>query len=56
MRFRISVISIHGKPLTYRVSKYKITEGNFVSFVDELTGKTMSFHSSRCEIVEEGAP
>lgn len=56
MRFRISVISIHGKPLTYRVSKYKITEGDFVSFVDKLTGKTLSFHSSRCEIEEEESP
>ncbi len=55
-RFRISILTLQGKSLTFTVSKYEVTEGDFVEFIDEKTGKHKKFHASRCEIdeVEEG--
>ena len=52
-RYRISVLTLKGHTLTFRVSKYTISDGNFINFVDERTGERKQFHASRCEIVEE---
>ena len=51
-KFRISILTLRGVPLTFTVSKYKIIEGDFVEFVDEKTGSHKKFHASRCEIDE----
>ena len=51
-RFRISILTLQGISLTFTVSEYKITEGDFVEFVDEKTGQHKKFHASRCEIDE----
>ena len=51
-RFRISILTLQGKSLTFTVSKYNITDGDFVEFIDEKTGDHKKFHASRCEIDE----
>lgn len=51
-RYRISVLTLQGINLTFTVSKYDITMGDFVKFTDEKTGKEKKFHSSRCDIEE----
>ena len=51
-RFRISVLTLQGRSLTFTVSKYKISEGDFVEFIDEKTKDHKKFHASRCEINE----
>ena len=51
-RFRISILTLQGKSLTFTVSKYDITDGDFVEFTDEKTGDHKKFHASRCEIDE----
>lgn len=56
-RYRISVLTLQGHSLTFHVSKYEITDGDFVDFFDERTKKQKRFHASRCEITvieEEG--
>ncbi len=52
-RYRITVLTLQGNCLTFKVSKYEIIEGNFIKFIDEKTGKLKKFHSSRIEIEEE---
>ena len=49
-RYKIFILTLQGKTLIFHVSKYKITEGNFIEFIDEVTGKPKKFHTSRCEI------
>ena len=51
-KFRISILTLQGHALTFTVSEYKITEGDFVEFTDEKTGHHKKFHASRCEIDE----
>lgn len=51
-RYKIIVLTLQGNRLTFTVSKYKITEGSFVEFTDEVTGRHKKFHASRCEIEE----
>jgi len=51
-RYKIIVLTLIGKTLTFTVSEYKITEGDFVEFIDEKTGQKQTFHASRCEIKE----
>ncbi len=43
---------MQGVTLHYSVSKYEITEGDFIKFTDEKTNKIKIFHASRCEIDE----
>ena len=52
MRYRISVLTLNEIQLTFTVSRYEITDGNFVEFTDEKTGQHKKFHASRCEITE----
>lgn len=52
-RYRITVLTLQGNFLTFKVNKYEIIQGDFIQFVDEKTGKTKKFHSSRIEIEEE---
>ena len=52
-KYRISILTLQGKTLVFTVSSYKITEGNFVEFTDEVTSKNKKFHASRCEIDEK---
>jgi hypothetical protein len=49
-RYKIAVITLQGKPLTFHVSKYNISEGDFVEFTDEMTGRHKKFHASNVEI------
>ena len=51
-RYKIQYLTLQGKPLTFTVSKYEITEGDFIEFIDEKTGEKKKFHCSRCEITE----
>ena len=51
-RYRISILTLQGKSLTFTVSDYKVTEGDFVEFIDKKTGDHKKFHASRCEIDE----
>ncbi len=51
-RYKINILTLRGKPLTFHVSNYTITEGDFIEFTDEVTGKLKKFHASRCEIDE----
>lgn len=51
-KYKIIVLTLSNKTLTFTVSKYEIIEGDFVEFVDEYTGTTQKFHASRCEIKE----
>jgi len=53
-RYRITILSIQGMFLTFHVDKYEITEGDFISFLDNKTKKSKKFHASRCEIEEIG--
>lgn len=50
--FKIQVKTIQGTILTFTVQKYSITDGDFVTFIDERNGDTKLFHSSNCEIKE----
>jgi hypothetical protein len=52
-RFRITVLTLQGRALTFRVSKYEIVKGDFIEFIDEVTKKKKRFHASRCEIEGE---
>jgi hypothetical protein len=49
-RFRITVLTLDNIKLTFHVSKYTISDGDFVEFFDEKTQKIKRFHASRCEI------
>ena len=51
-RYRISILTLQGKSLTFTVSEYKVAEGDFIEFIDEVTKKHKKFHASRCEIDE----
>lgn len=51
MRYRITILTLQNNTLTFTVSEYNLIDG-FIVFVDEYTGKTKRFHSSRCEIDE----
>lgn len=51
-RYKINILTLKGVNLHFTISKYEITEGNFIEFVDEVTGRKLKFHSSRCEIEE----
>ena len=55
-RYKIQYLTLQGKSLTFTVSNYDITEGDFIEFIDEKTGVKKKFHCSRCEIseVEDG--
>jgi len=50
--FKISVLTLQGSQLTFRVETYHIGEGGFVCFEDAKDGRTRRFHASRCEIQE----
>ena len=52
MRYKLSILTLQGKTLTFHVSKYTITEGDFIEFFDEVTKKHKKFHTSRTEIDE----
>lgn len=51
-RYKITVLTLQGHQLTFHVDRYEITDGDFVEFTDEKTGKHKKFHGSRCEIEE----
>lgn len=51
-RYKINVQTLKGNFLTFTVSKYEITDGDFVEFTDERTDKHKKFHASNCEIEE----
>jgi len=51
-RYKIKILTLQGVTLHYSVSKYKIVEGDFITFVDEKTDIKKTFHTSRCEIEE----
>lgn len=51
-RYKIFVLTLQEKTLVFHVSEYEITEGDFVEFIDEVTGNPKKFHASRCEIEE----
>jgi len=52
MRYKIYYTTFQEKLLIFEVSEYKISDGNFVEFVDEKTNERKKFPSSRCEIQE----
>lgn len=56
IKYRLAVLTLQGKALTFTVSKYKIIEGDFVEFIDEVTGEPKKFHASRVEISEVNVP
>lgn len=43
---------MQGVTLYYTISEYKIIEGDFITFLDEKTGRKKTFHASRCELEE----
>ena len=51
-RYKIKVLTLQGVNLNFTVSKYEITEGDFIEFIDEKTQRKLKFHGSRCEIEE----
>jgi len=53
-KYKISVRTLQGVPLTFTVSSYQIVEGDFVEFIDERSPerKKLKFHASNCEIAE----
>jgi len=51
-RYKIVVRTIQGHILTFHVSKYTVSHGDFIEFVDEKTRKLKRFHASHCEIEE----
>ena len=51
-RFKINVLTLQGKVLTFHVSSYEVIEGEFIEFTDERTDQLKRFHSSRVEIEE----
>ena len=51
-RYRLTILTLQGNELTFHVSNFDITEGDFVEFIDEKTGKHKKFHASRVEIEE----
>lgn len=51
-RYKIIILTLQNRTLTFHVSKYEITEGDFIEFDDEVTGVHKKFHTSRCEIEE----
>lgn len=51
-RYKIKVLTLQEKTLHFTVGEYTITEGNFIQFIDERTGRNLKFHASRCEIEE----
>ena len=51
-RYKINVQTLQGRFLNFTVSEYKITDGDFVEFIDEKNGKHKKFHASNCEIEE----
>lgn len=51
--FTIKVKTIEGNLLKFTsVDRYSF-EGNFIVFVDKVTGKTKRFSTSSCEVEEE---
>jgi hypothetical protein len=55
-RYKIKILTLQGRTLHFTVSKYEITEGDFVEFIDEVTGRELKFHASRCEfeVIQDG--
>ena len=51
-RYKIHILTLQDKSLTFHVSKYDVVEGDFIEFVDEVTKKPKKFHASRVEIEE----
>ena len=51
-RYKIKILSLQGVTLYYTISEYKIIEGDFITFLDEKTGRKKTFHASRCELEE----
>lgn len=51
-KYKIFVLTLQGKTLIFHVSNYKITKGDFIEFIDEVSGKPKKFHASRVEIEE----
>jgi len=51
-KYKLKILTLQGNSLTFTVSSYKINEGHFVSFIDEVTGRKLKFHSSRVEVEE----
>lgn len=49
-RYKINIKTLWGKVLNYTVSSYEVTTGDFVEFVDEVTGIPKKFHASNVEI------
>ena len=52
--YRIVVKTLQGEVIGFYVDNYVIVEGNFVSFFHEKSGEWKRFHSSNCEIYNEG--
>lgn len=50
--YKIAVLTLQGATLTFTVSDYRITKGNFIEFTDRMNGTPKKFHASRCEINE----
>ena len=53
MRYTISVKTLQGKILTFSTESYEVLDG-FVCWLDVRTGEPKKFHSSNCEIYEDG--
>jgi len=51
-RYKICVRVLQGQILTFHVNSYKIIDGDFVQFQDEMTSSIRQFHASNCEITE----
>ena len=51
-KYKIIVLNLSNRTLTFTVSKYEIVEGDFVEFIDEYTNQKQKFHASRVEIKE----
>lgn len=51
-KYRINVLTVKNVTLTFTISEYRITKGEFIEFVDEKTNIPKKFHASRCEIEE----
>lgn len=51
-RYKIKILTLQNVNLNFTVSKYSITDGDFIEFTDEKTDRKLKFHASRCEIEE----
>jgi hypothetical protein len=51
-RYKIKILSLQGVTLHFTVSKFEISESGLINFIDEKTGRILTFSTSRCEIEE----